>query len=104
MRLTALLLCLATPAAAMNDMEEMQAASTLGSLLASEKPCKLTYDQTAVAAWITANIPPERIGFASQLQMMTMGQGMFVDGLTGSGLTAHCTSVAQSARHLGFTK
>jgi hypothetical protein len=104
MRLTALLLCLATPAAAMTDIEETEAVMMLSTLIGSEQACGLTYDQAAIAAWITTNVPPDRLNFAGALQLITQGQQAQVDLMTGSAKTAHCTTVAQSARHLGFTK
>ena len=96
--------CLATPAAAMTDLELMEITTSLGSILASEAFCGLSYDQAAIADFITANVPADRMDFPSQLQMMVMGSEFNQQGLSPSAKTAHCASVTQIARHHGFLK
>lgn len=105
-----LLAALSLPAAAQEDpLAKLQAdarvlglASELAVVLGSETFCGLTFDQPAIAAWIAANVPPDRLDFAPQLQLMTMGQAGLQQGMTPSGTTAHCAAVTQSARHYGF--
>lgn len=103
-RLALALICAASPVAAMDDLEVLQAASALGGILASEEFCGLTFDQAAISAYITKNIPPERMDFAQNLQMQVMGQEYIMKDMKPSAKTAHCTSIAQTAKHYGFTK
>lgn len=106
MKQLALTTCLlASPAAAqMGDVEVMQKAHNLGMLLASEQPCGLAYDQDAISAWIAAEVPAEDMSFASSLNLMATGNARQVEKMTASAKTAHCASVAQTAKHYGFTK
>lgn len=101
-----LILCAlgATPAVAMDDLEAMTMAGNLGTVIAAESFCGLTYDQTAIANYIRANVPPDRIGFADQLQTVIMMQGYSLDKMSQSAKTAHCTSITQTAKFLGFVK
>lgn len=102
MALAAALAATTGPALAMDDLQAMQAAAALSTIIGSEQACGLTYDQAAIAAWITANVPPERMDFASTLQLLTMGQEHKVTKMSRSALTAHCAAVAASARHNKF--
>lgn len=86
------------------DMESMQSAMDLGSVLGSEDACKLTYDQAAISAWIDANVRADDMSFASTLNMTTTGSRMQVGEMTESSLTAHCRQIERTAMHYGFTK
>ena len=77
-------------------------ASNLGTVLGSEEFCSLALDQSGIAAWIKANVPPDRMDFQGQLQMMTMGQKTFNDSMSVSAKTAHCAAVEQSAHQAGL--
>jgi len=83
-------------------LESMTSARELGSILGSENACKLSYDQAAIAAWIDGNVRADDMGFASMLDMMTMGSRMQVGDMTESSLTAHCRQIERTARHYGF--
>lgn len=100
----AILAILATPALAMDDLELFTVSGALGGIIASETACGLTYDQDAIAAWITANVPPDRVDFAGMLQTQIMGQEYNLQGMSKSAMTAHCASIAQTAKHYGFIK
>ena len=84
------------------DVRIMGLASNLGTLIGSELFCGLTFDQSAIAAWIAANVPADRMDFTGTLRLMMMGEAGNQAGMTASAKTAHCTAVSQSARHLGF--
>lgn len=99
-----LLACIASPIYAMDDMEALQLASSLGSIISSEEFCGLSYDQTAIAAYIGENVPPERMDFASNLQVNIMGNEYLLAQMSASAKTAHCASIQQTAKHFGFTK
>lgn len=93
---------IAATAAAMDDLEAITIAGSLGSVIAAENACGLTFDQSAISAYITETVPPDRMDFASLLQTQVLGQEAMLTDMTESGLTAHCTAITQSARHFGF--
>ena len=105
-----LALALASPALGQDDplatfqenVRIMSLASNLGTLIGSESFCGLTFDQSAISAWITSNVPADRMDFPESLQMTILGEAGFQADMTASAKTAHCTAVSQSARHLGF--
>lgn len=90
--------------AQMDDMQAMSAAMALGSVLAAEQFCDLTYDQDAIAAHIAKTVPPERMDFANTLQTMTMGAEFNQQSMSASSKTAHCAAIRQSATHFGFIR
>ncbi|NBE05956.1 signal recognition particle [Paragemmobacter ruber] len=92
----------ASPAAAMDDLQAIMLANSLGSMIASETLCGLSYDQAAISRYIATNVPPERMDFASQLQVQTMGIELQLQNLSASARTAHCAAITQSARQAGF--
>lgn len=77
-------------------------AGNLGTILGSEQFCDLTLDQAGLAAWIKANVPPDRMDFTGQLQVMTMGQKGFNDSMSASAKVEHCAAVEQSAEQAGL--
>ena len=97
--LTAAALALATPAAAQNSMD---VAMQLGSVLASEGPCNLTYDQAAIEAFIDKKVKATDLDFAGTLAMMTMGQEVQIKDMSKSALTAHCAQIRRSAKAYKF--
>lgn len=97
------LIAIEVPARA-DQMASMQLAVALGDLLASEGPCDLSYDQAAIQTYIDGNVPPDEMGFASQLNMMTSGATFSMRDMSPSSLTAHCRATERSARHFGFIK
>lgn len=86
------------------DSAVLSLASNLGTILGSEDFCGLVLDQAGIAAWIKSNVPPDRMDFQGQLQMMTMGQKGFNDSMTASAKTAHCAAVEQSAHQAGLIR
>ena len=90
----------ATPAAA--QLETMQLAVELGSVLGSESFCGLTYKQDRIAAFIAEKAPANDMGFAPNLAMMTQGADFQNQSMTPSAKTAHCAAITQTARHFGF--
>ncbi|WP_413874125.1 hypothetical protein [Albidovulum sp.] len=90
--------------ASAQDLDTMQIALDLGTLLAAEQKCGLTYDQVAIEAFIDAKVDPGNMSFASDLSMMTSGAKMQLVQMDGSAITAHCRAVSRSAKHFGFIK
>ncbi|MFN4058183.1 MAG: hypothetical protein ACK4HW_08380 [Roseinatronobacter sp.] len=88
--------------AAAQGFESMQKASNLGTVIASEQQCGLSFDQDAIEAWIDENTDPSDMSFAGNLQMMIQGSQYNTGSLSGSALTAHCRAVERTSRHFGF--
>ena len=99
----AVALGLAGPAVA-QSFDTLQKAQALGSVLAAEEVCGLSYDQAAIEAWIAANIPADDMQFAGQLAMMTKGGEFELQDMGASARTAHCTQIRRVAGSYGFTK
>lgn len=91
-----------SPLTAMTDLEMLSFATELGSVLASEETCGLSYDQDAIAAFIAQTGPADQMGFASQLNMATRGQALMIKDQSASARTAHCAAITATARHFGF--
>ena len=83
-------------------MESMGRAQELGTVIGSEVMCDLALDQAGIEAWISANVAPDDLSFASSLQMMTVGQEFQQKDMSASSKTAHCAAVRQSARTMGL--
>ncbi len=96
--------CVVSVPAARAQADTYETAVNLGSMLASETPCGLTYDQAAIQAFIGDNVPPSEMGFADQLASMTRLAASSLEGVSGSKLTAHCSAIAASAAHFGFVE
>jgi len=79
-------------------------AHELGSMLASEKFCELTYNQEAIAAYIEQNVDEGDMGFASMLRLMTTGHSVGLKELDESGKSAHCTQIRRVAKKYNFTE
>ena len=104
MRLSAAILVALLPCAAqaMTDEEARRHARMLGDILGAEQHCDLTYDQAAIAAWIEATIPADRLDFASTVDGLANLARFTLDGQSLSQRTAFCTSIRRAAAHLGF--
>lgn len=84
------------------NFDSMQKATELGTILAAEELCGLSFNQDAVADWIDENTDPSDMSFPGTLQMMVDGSTFQNSSMSGSALTAHCRSVERTARHFGF--
>lgn len=102
--LLVLVSCLSGSVAVAQDLQSMQRAQALGTVLAAEEKCGLSYDQDAIKAWIDGNVPADDMDFASTLSLMTMGMQSQLDEMSKSSLTAHCRSVERTARKYHFVK
>jgi len=88
----------------MEDMQRMELAQNLGTVIASEDFCGLTFDQAAIADWIDTNVDASDMSFASTLDMMVQATGFGLPDMSASAKTAHCRSVENTARHYGFVQ
>jgi len=87
-----------------DDLATMQLASGLGSVLAAEEACGLSFDQSAIEKFITAKVPADNLNFSGTLNMMVSGAKLELDGMSPSQKTANCTQVKRVAKSYGFTK
>lgn len=85
-----------------SSLGSMQLASDLGTVLASEEACGLSYDQAAIARWIEERVPAEDMAFPGNLQLMTSGAEWSLGEMSVSAMTAHCVQVRRIARSYGF--
>ncbi len=93
----------AAPAlASAQSMDSMQKAQELGTLLAAEKFCGLSYNQAAISKWIDENTDPSDMSFSGTLTMMIEGSSVMQGDMSESSKTAHCRSVERTAHHYGF--
>lgn len=93
---------IAAPAFAWDDFESMTLANELGSVLASEEACGLTFDQDAISAFIEKRVPADDMAFPSSLNMMVMGSEAQIADMSTSAKTAHCTQIRRIAKSNGF--
>jgi hypothetical protein len=84
------------------SMKSMQLASDLGSVLAAEEACGLSYDQSAIGSFIEENVDADDMSFPSTLQMMTAGSKFELEDMSTSSLTAHCVQIRRVAKSFSF--
>ncbi|ELT50989.1 hypothetical protein [Brucella intermedia] len=89
-------------AAQASDVKSSQLANRLGSVLASEEACGLTYDQGAIEKFISANVAADDMSFPSMLDVMTNGNRVSLERMSPSQKTAHCTQVRRVAKSYKF--
>lgn len=90
-----------TPALAFN-VQNARVASDLGSLLASETFCELSFDHDAIDAYIDAEVDHTDMGFATDLTgQIALAEFMQAD-MSESAKRAHCRAIAATARTHGF--
>jgi len=91
-----------TSAAAAQDLWEI--ADNLGYVIASEKPCGLSYDQEQIARFIDENVPGDAMDFPSSLQGSIAAAELDIQDNSPSAMTAHCRAVTNIARHYGLVE
>ncbi|MBU2533339.1 MAG: signal recognition particle [Alphaproteobacteria bacterium] len=94
-------LLLASSAAA-QSMNSSQVAIDLGTVLASEDACGLTYDQAAITGYIEDKVEADDMSFPSTLQMMTESTRYDIEDMSTSSLTAHCAQIRRIAKSYNF--
>lgn len=93
-----------TAAAQMSDLDRMQLATSLGSVIGSEEACGLSYDQDAIAAFIEKKVQADDMKFPSTLNMMVDGSRYNLGQMSQSAKTAHCAQIKRVAKSFAFTK
>ena len=96
--------CLASASAFAGSLDSMNLANELGSIIASEKACGLTYDQAAISSFIESKVSASDMSFPSALNMMVKGNAVQIEDMSPSAKTAHCTQVRRVAKSYGFVK
>jgi hypothetical protein len=85
----------AAPAKAMDDNE-------LYTLLGSEEPCGLHYDQDAIERLINKYFKPDDTSVINMMSSQVSGTKIEVQQMSASTLTAHCVQVRRAAKHYGL--
>lgn len=93
-----------TQQARSQSLETMQLATNLGTVIAAETYCGLSYDQSAVAGYIEKNVKPGDMSFPSTLQLMIEGAKFQHQSMSPSAKTAHCAQIERIALTYGFVK
>lgn len=74
----------------------------LGTILAAESACHLSYDSRAIRDYISKNAPASDMTFGSLLETMVQGQTADIRQMTSATLTALCAQTERVARFNGF--
>jgi hypothetical protein len=99
------LVALIVPTAAQaTNLDSMDLAHQLGSVLAAEEFCGLTYKQEAIVGFVEKKVRADDMGFAATLEMMTAGQKVTQQGMSASAKIAHCTQIRRVAKSHGFVE
>jgi hypothetical protein len=100
---TLLTLCLAAVSQTFSaSADSTSTASALGNLLASESFCDMTYNQSAIAAYIEREVAADDMRFNGMLSLMTSGHEIGLQELSPAGRIAHCTQARRVARSHNF--
>lgn len=96
--------CLLAPTTAVlaEDLDDL--ADSVGKVIGSEEGCGLTYDQSAIEAFITKNVPPSDSSFLENMEMAADVAKLDFKDMTNSKKTARCVLVKRMAEHYGFLK
>ena len=70
------------------DYSSSHIANELGTVIASEEACGLTFDQSAIERFINEHVKADDMSFPSTLQMMTAGTKFQIENMSKSSLTA----------------
>jgi hypothetical protein len=96
------LVLFSSPVLAWSDLDRMTLSSALADVLASEKPCGLTYKQEAISRFIDSKVPANDMDFPGHLNMQTAGRGFMIKEMSESAKTAHCRQIERVAKSYGF--
>ena len=91
----------ALPVAA-QDLDLFNLANELGMILASADHCGFAFEREAVDAYVAARVPPDAVGFASDLHGAVTVANLTLPSQSDTVKAAHCAVVGQTARHFGF--
>lgn len=86
------------------NFDEQKVANDLGTVLAAEDVCGLSYDQDAIQKYVTEIVPSDVTSFPGTLGLWTRTRKDQMQTMTGSEKTAQCTSIKNIAKSYGFLK
>ena len=84
------------------SLDSMTLANELGTLLASEEICGLTFKQDAIQAFIEKKVRANDLSFPPTLNVMTTGAEAQIKDMSTSARTAHCAQIRRLAVSYGF--
>jgi len=93
---------LATGAAFSQTIEEQMQAREIANILASEEPCKLSYNQSAIQKLIDAKLKASDINSPVMIPYYTNATAMKIEKISPSQLTAHCVQMKRVSEHYGL--
>jgi hypothetical protein len=91
------------PALAEPNFNELELASDLGYVLASEQACGLSYDKDAIKKFVQDRVPADDLSFAALLSLNAYDGRDQVKEMNSSTLAALCVQVARVAKSYGLT-
>jgi hypothetical protein len=94
---------LAVPALGEPKFDELELASDLGYVLASEEACGLNFDKDAIKKFVQDRVPADDLSFAALLSLNAYDGRDEVKEMNPSTLTALCVQVARVAKSYGLT-
>jgi len=100
--ITLLAVMLGGTAAHATSLDGMTVAVELGTVLAAERPCHLSYNTDAVQRYIADHVRESDMSFGSLLQTMVEGKTFEMRSMTPATLTAFCTQTQRVAKVNGF--
>ncbi|NKX16146.1 hypothetical protein [Brucella pseudogrignonensis] len=86
------------------NFDEQKVANDLGTVLAAEEACGLSYDQDAIQKYVTEIVPSDVTSFPGTLGLWTRTRKDQMQTMTGSEKTAQCASIKSIAKTYGFIK
>jgi hypothetical protein len=106
MRAALLLFAFAEIALARNGAvaAEQNLAEDLATVLGSEEFCGLTYDQSAIQAFVEKRVAADDLTFAGDLNTYTGGTKYENRAMSASEKTARCTQIQRVAKSFGFIR
>lgn len=86
------------PKLAFGQVDSMELANELGTVLGAEAGCGLKYNQDAIKAFIEAKVKASDMQFPSLLSAMSRGTAMQFKQMSESEKTAFCSQVTRVAK------
>jgi hypothetical protein len=86
------------------SMDSMTFAHQLGTLIAGETVCELSFDQSAIEALINKRVKSDDMSFAATLTTMVQGSIFQARDFTATQRKAHCVQIARVAKSYGLIK
>jgi hypothetical protein len=86
------------------DIQSIKLSQELGSILASEDFCGVSYDKAAIERFIEARVKANDMGFVTMLNTMTTGSRVQLQQMSEAHKVAHCAQIRRVSRSLGFAK